>query len=134
VEPEPEPEPQPEAGPAPGPKKKKKKTKKKTSSKTTPKPEDESAAVPPPPSGSAQTAEQLLSDARKASMAGNASKAYKLAKEAYASGKSPDALQLMGVSACKMGDAAKARSAYKKLSGSKKSQLASLCSSKGIEL
>lgn len=87
-----------------------------------------------PPPAPAGDPDKLLGDARKASMGGNASKAYKLAKQAYGINGSSEALQLMGVSACKMGDSGKAKAAYKKLSGSKKKSLKSLCSSKGIEL
>lgn len=129
VEPEPaeggEIEPDAEGGevePEPKTPVKKKKKKKKPGGET-----------PPPPKPAADP-DQLLADARKASMGGNASKAYKLAKQAYGINSSSEALQLMGVSACKMGDESKAKSAYNKMSGSKKKSLATLCSSKGIEL
>jgi pSer/pThr/pTyr-binding forkhead associated (FHA) protein len=76
----------------------------------------------------------LLSDARKASLSGDHKAAYKLAKESYAIDKSADALQQMGVSACKMGDEKKARFVYDKLSGSKKTAIEKLCASSGVVL
>ena len=72
--------------------------------------------------------------ARKAQLGGNYSKAYSLAKKSYAAEASPDAAQVMGVAACKMGDEGKAKSAYGKLSGGKKSALKSICAKSGIEL
>ncbi|MCA9714992.1 MAG: hypothetical protein KC468_09930, partial [Myxococcales bacterium] len=77
---------------------------------------------------------ELLQQARTASLGGNASKAYKLAKQSYKIDKNKDALTLMGMSACKMGDAKKAQSVYSKLSGGIKSALASVCSKNGVEL
>lgn len=77
---------------------------------------------------------QLLDDARKASMAGDAAKAYKLASDAYKISKSKEAAKLMGVSACKMGSAKKAKKAYKKLSGADKKGVAALCEKKDIIL
>ncbi len=78
--------------------------------------------------------DELLSDARKASMAGDAAKAYKLASDAYKISKSKEAAKLMGVSACKMGSVKKAKSAYKKLSGADKKGVAALCEKKDIIL
>jgi predicted component of type VI protein secretion system len=116
-------------GPGPRPVAKKKKS---TPEATAKEPDD--GGVPPPPVGPAQTPEQLLADARKASLAGDAARAYALARDSHKLSQSEEALQLMGVSACKMGDATKARAAHKKLTGGKRTQLASLCASKGIEL
>lgn len=76
----------------------------------------------------------LLDDARKASLAGNATQAYELARKSYEIDKNGQALQLMGVSACKMGDNAKAKSVYKKLEPSRQSQLKTMCQEKGIML
>jgi hypothetical protein len=76
----------------------------------------------------------LLEDARKASLAGNATQAYELAKKSYEVDRNVAALQLMGVSACKMGDTAKAKSAYKKLEASRQNQLKGMCAEKGIIL
>jgi|JI6StandDraft_1071083.scaffolds.fasta_scaffold01974_7 pSer/pThr/pTyr-binding forkhead associated (FHA) protein len=76
----------------------------------------------------------LLEDARKASLAGNATQAYELARKSYDVDRNVAALQLMGVSACKMGDTAKAKSAYKKLEASRQKQLQAMCAEKGITL
>ena len=114
---------------APTPTKKKKKKKKKAASTTS---GDTAPAPAPAPAG--KSASELLADARKAQLSGSYSKAYSLAKQSYAAAKSPDAAQVMGVAACKMGDASKAKSAYSKLSGSKKSALQSICAKSGIEL
>lgn len=76
----------------------------------------------------------LLEDARKASLAGNATQAYELAKKSYEVDRNVAALQLMAVSACKMGDTSKAKSAYKKLEPSRQKQLQAMCAEKGIML
>ena len=76
----------------------------------------------------------LLDDARKASLANNATQAYELAKKSYDIDKNVAALQLMGVSACKMGDHNKAKAAYKKLEASRQKQLQVMCAEKGITL
>ncbi|MBA3549321.1 MAG: FHA domain-containing protein [Nannocystis sp.] len=76
----------------------------------------------------------LLEDARKASLAGNATQAYDLARKSYDVDRNVSALQLMGVSACKMGDTTKAKSAYKKLEASRQKQLQAMCAEKGIVL
>lgn len=76
----------------------------------------------------------LLEDARKASLAGNATQAYELARKSYEVDRNVSALQLMGVSACKMGDTSKAKSAYKKLEASRQKQLQAMCQEKGIIL
>lgn len=114
---EPEPEPELEADPEPAatPVKKKRKKKKK-------------------PAAPSKSASELLADARSAQIGKNYSKAYKLAKQSYSASPSQAAAQLMGVAACKMGDASKAKSAYAKLSGSKKSALKNVCASAGIDL
>lgn len=110
IEPEPEPavvkDPTPAPTPAPAQKKKKKK----------------------------KSATALLADARKAQLAGRYSSAYSLARKAYSAKASQEAAQVMGVAACKMGDAGKAKSALSKLSGSTKSALKSVCAGAGIKL
>jgi predicted component of type VI protein secretion system len=78
--------------------------------------------------------EQALAEARKASLQGNNSKAYSLAKDAYDQNQSGDALNLMGVAACKMGSATKAKSAHRKMTATDKAKLEKLCSSVGVEL
>lgn len=102
-------------------------TKKKTPT-TTKKPPVDKPAVPQ------GDPKELLEKARKASVDGNSAQAYKLAKESYAIEKSAEALKMMGVSACKMGDAAKAQSVYNKVDASTKKALTIVCGQKGVEL
>ncbi|MGB1274422.1 MAG: FHA domain-containing protein [Nannocystaceae bacterium] len=102
------------------PKKKKKKVKKPVKPET-----------PPEPAGDPA---ELLDKARKAAFSGSPGEAFRLAKESYGINRNSEALKLMGVSACKMGDEAKAKSVYKKVSASTKNQLSQLCKLKGIEL
>ncbi len=79
--------------------------------------------------------EEALKQARKASLTGNNKQAYSLAKDAYDQNKSSEALSVMGVAACKMGSASKAKSAYRKMTSSKdKQMLEKLCTPLGIEL
>jgi hypothetical protein len=78
--------------------------------------------------------DQALAEARKASLQGNNAKAYSLAKDAYDQNQSGDALNLMGVAACKMGNATKAKAAHRKMTASDKSKLEKLCTSVGVEL
>ena len=68
------------------------------------------------------------------SFANNATQAYELAKKSYDIDKNVQALVLMGVSACKMGDMNKAKAAYKKLEPARQKQLQSVCSERGITL
>lgn len=78
---------------------------------------------------------QLLEDARKANLAGNATQAYELAKKSYEIDRNVNALALMGASACKMGDATKAKSSFKKLSDeNRKKQMIMVCAERGITL
>jgi hypothetical protein len=81
-----------------------------------------------------KSASALLADARKAQLAGRYSSAYSLANRAYGTKASQEAAQVMGVAACKMGDASKAKKALSKLSGGKKSALKSVCAGAGINL
>jgi pSer/pThr/pTyr-binding forkhead associated (FHA) protein len=78
--------------------------------------------------------EEALAAARKASLQGNNTKAYSLAKDAYDQNQSGDALNLMGVAACKMGSESKAKAAHRKMTASDKEKLQKLCSSLGVEL
>ncbi len=103
-------------------------TKKKTTKKKKPKPKPKPSVDP------SLTADQALAQARKAMVAGNNRSAYNLAKQAYDGGKGAEALSLMGVTACKMGSGSKAKSAYRKLSGSKKEMLEKVCGPLGISL
>ena len=78
---------------------------------------------------------QLLEDARKANIAGNATQAYDLAKKSYDIDKNTNALALMGASACKMGDQAKAKSVFKKLNDpNRQKQMITVCAERGIML
>ena len=78
--------------------------------------------------------DEALKEARKAAMKGDNRKAYSLAKDAYDQNGSTDALNLMGVAACKMGSAAKAKAAYKKMSSGDKATLEKICGPLGITL
>jgi hypothetical protein len=132
--PEPEPEPAVEAPkPAPDPApaaKKKKKTKK------TKKPAASSSPEPAPakPAPAGPSADELLSEARKASLGGNQSEAYKLAKQSYTKKSSTAAAQIMALSACKMGDKAKAKAALKRLPASKHASVKKVCEQRGVDL
>lgn len=97
-----------------------------------PKP-DGSKKTPPPPKAPAVDTAALLSEARKASF-GNPSKCYDLAKKAYDASRSGEAAYRMGVCACNMKDAGKAKKAASKLRSSKRDQLTKLCAPKGITL
>ncbi len=116
VEPEPEPEPTPKPNPT-------------TTTKPTTTPKITKKADVPKGDPVA-----LLEDARKASVASNAAQAYDLARKSYDIDRNSAALKLMGLSACKMGDPAKAKSAYKKLDASLQKQLQSVCQLNGIAL
>jgi len=99
--------------------------------KVTPKPPVDKVPKPPVPKGDPVA---LLEDARKASVANNSTQAYDLARKSYDIDRNGAALKLMGLSACKMGDQAKAKSAYKKLDGTLQKQLQSVCQANGIQL
>ncbi len=78
---------------------------------------------------------QLLEEARKANFANNATQAYELAKKSYEIDKNVNALAIMGGAACKMGDAAKAKSAYAKLTDpSRRKQMVTVCAERGSML
>ena len=94
----------------------------------TPKVED------PAPVTASKTASELLAEARKAAMLGQAAKAYDLAKQSHTKSPSADAIQVMAVSACKMGSESKAKAAFTRLSEKKKKSVRALCESKGISL
>ena len=79
-------------------------------------------------------ADKTLDRARVASSNGNHTLAYSLAKQAYAQGKSPDALELMGVSACRSKNADGARSAVGSLTGTRRNAVMIACTQSGITL
>ena len=89
---------------------------------------------PKPPAEPKLSAAESLTEARKASMKGDNRKAYNLAKDAYDQDQSGDALNLMGVAACKLGSASKAKSAYAKMASKDKGTLEKICGPLGIEL
>ncbi|MCY1057136.1 FHA domain-containing protein [Nannocystis sp. SCPEA4] len=105
-------------------------------------PKGEKVVKPPPPPTKSEKPPvpkgdpvQLLEDARKANLAGNATQAYDLAKKSYDIDKNSNALALMGASACKMGDQAKAKSVFKKLTDpNRQKQMNSVCGERGIML
>jgi predicted component of type VI protein secretion system len=99
-----------------------------------PEPEPDTSDKPKPKPKPRLPPDQALAEARKASMQGNNRKAYSLAKDAYDQNKSGDALNLMGVAACKMGSASKAKSVHRKMTAKDKGMLEKLCGSLGIEL
>lgn len=109
--------------------------------KKTPTPKGEKVVKPPPPTKTEKPAApkgdpvQLLEDARKANLAGNATQAYDLAKKSYDIDKNSNALALMGASACKMGDQSKAKSVFKKLTDpNRQKQMITVCAERGIML
>ena len=104
-------DPEPEPAPAPAPK---------------PKPTESKPAAPKLPP------DEALAAARKASLTGNNKQAYSLAKDAYDQNKSSEALSVMGVAACKMGSASKAKSAYNKMTSKDKQTLEKVCEPLGI--
>ena len=65
---------------------------------------------------------------------GNATQAYNLAKQSYDAKRTQAALEVMGVAACKMGDAAKAKAAYSRLGSARRDKLAKVCAGRGITL
>ena len=67
-------------------------------------------------------------------MSGDNKTAYEKAKASNKMSASKGALHLTVISACKMGDAGKAKRAFKKVKGGDRDSLAALCSSKGVEL
>ncbi|PRQ05684.1 FHA domain-containing protein [Enhygromyxa salina] len=89
---------------------------------------------PKPPAEPKLPPGEALTAARKASMTGDNKKAYSLAKDAYDQNQSGDALNLMGVAACKMGSASKAKAAYAKMTSKDKATLEKICGPLGIEL
>jgi len=102
--------------------------------KVTPKPPVDKTPKPPKPVVPKGDPVALLEDARKASVANNSTQAYDLARKSYDIDRNSAALKLMGLSACKMGDAAKAKSAYKKLDATLQKQLQSVCQTNGVQL
>lgn len=87
---------------------------------------------PKPPTPSVD-ADALLSEAQGLQIS-NPTKAYELAKQSYAAKRSQTAAAVMAFTACRMGDAAKAKYALSKLRGSKREQMAEQCRKKGLDV
>lgn len=103
--------------------------------KPTPKPVKQPTPKPVKPAAPKGDPVQLLEDARKANLAGNATQAYDLAKKSYDINKNANALALMGASACKMGNQSKATSVFKKLTDpNRRKQMITVCAERGIML
>jgi hypothetical protein len=99
-----------------------------------PEPDPDPKPKPKPVAKPKLPPDQALAEARKASLQGDNTKAYSLAKDAYDQNQNGDALNLMGVAACKMGSASKAKAAHRKMTAADKDKLAKLCASVGVEL
>ena len=101
-----------------------------------------SASPPPTPAPQpapaektdADKARETLERARQASSNGNPSLAYSLARQAYNLGKSLDALELMGVAACKAKMEDNARFALGSLTGTRRNAVKIACTQSGITL
>ncbi|MBK8261491.1 MAG: FHA domain-containing protein [Nannocystis sp.] len=131
AEPEPEPEPEPaleDPTPTPTPVPKDTKQPKPPAQPKQPKPK------PPEDTAPKGDPKALLEQARAASMANNAAEAYKLAKQSHSIDKNKEALTLMGLSACKMGDATKAKAVYAKVDEGTRKKLVYVCDSNGVAL
>src|SRR5690606_12252504 len=86
----------------------------------------EKAARPTKDPYAGASADELLAEARKASLGGDTKLAYTLAERSYQAKASEDAALLMGITSCKRDDARRAKKAYAKLS-SKRAELEKLC-------
>ncbi|MFZ6181802.1 protein kinase domain-containing protein [Nannocystis pusilla] len=95
----------------------------------TPAPAPKPAAEDP-----ATKAKDTLDRARQAAQQGNHPLAYSLAKQANALARTQEAIELMGVSACKAGNADNAKSAADQLTGARRSAVYSACAGNGITL
>lgn len=154
----------PAPGDAPGKKDEKKKKKKKNGSRRDVEPEEEeedvfdqlrkhmeakkaaeearAASITPAPAATptptkaddAARAKDTLDRARQAATQGNHALAYSLAKQSYGIVKTSDALELMGVYACKAGNADNARSAANQLAGSRRTAIVDACAKSGITI
>ncbi len=96
-----------------------------------PKPKQPKPKQPPDPP---VDVDQLLKEARKEVFGGNASIAYKKAKQAYTVDRSRDTLFLMGNAACRLKDRTKVNYVLKRLKGADKTKIKDICASKGLEI
>lgn len=108
-------------------------TSRKPSSSASSRPRSSDSPPKPPPAPPVDV-DQLLTDARQASMKNQPAKAYDLARKAYKEKPSQDALTVMATSACKMGDTAKAKFAINKLSSSRKDDAKRMCELMGVSI
>lgn len=81
-----------------------------------------------------EEAEKVLDEARKALLDRDYSKALKLADKSLLLHRTPAAYQLLGTAACSLGNEKVAKRAHRNLEGIRRSDLARVCSVKGIEL
>jgi hypothetical protein len=100
----------------------------------TPQPAGDSKPEPAPGSNKEASPTVLLADAKSALKRGKAREAYALASKSYRKAKSASALQVMARAACRMGSAAKAKSAFDRLTLSQRSGIRSECRQHGIKL
>jgi hypothetical protein len=107
---------------------------KKAGQPTSPTPTPTPATTPKPEASDADKAKETLDRARQAAAGGNATLAYSLAKQSYNLTKTQEALELMGVSACRLKNADNARSAASSLSGGRRDAVVSACSQAGINI
>ncbi len=134
------PAPEPEKRTKPSPRRRPKKPAPKDTPPSLEPPEAEPEAEPEPaPAKPRKTlpkneAMNLLAEARKASVDGRVEEAYRLARESYRTHKTTEALLLVGVTACKLGKADKARAVLKKLPSAQRKPLRTLCGRVGVEL
>ncbi|MBK9757785.1 MAG: hypothetical protein IPO88_30605 [Nannocystis sp.] len=82
----------------------------------------------------ADKAKETLDRARQAAANGNHTLAYSLARQSNLASKSQEALELMGVSACRLKNADNARAALGSLSGSRRDAVVSACNQAGVTL
>ncbi|PCC69716.1 Serine/threonine protein kinase [Nannocystis exedens] len=91
-------------------------------------------APKPAAEDNATKAKDALERARQAAQQGNHPLAYSLAKQANTLARTQEAIELMGVSACKAGNADNAKSAADQLTGARRSAVYSACAGNGITL
>lgn len=111
------------------------KKKKKRGSKAKAKPSPSPAPKPKAkPKQSDDSASSLLQKAKAELSKGRAPEAYRLANSSYRKAKSTSALQVMAKAACRMGNKAKAKSAFDRLSVSQRGGIRAECRKRGVKL
>ena len=91
-------------------------------------------ATTKPEASEADKAKETLDRAKQAAASGNQALAYSLAKQSYGMSKTQEALELMGVSACRLKNVDNARSALGSLSGGRRDTVVSACNQAGVTL